>query len=347
MRVRFGAGALQHLPDEVRDLGLGDVLVIVSPGHRAQGEAVATQLGHRCVGVLAEARMHVPIEVATRARDEADRVRADGLVAVGGGSAIGLAKAIALTSRLPIVAVPTTYAGSEMTSIWGLTEGGEKRTGRDQQVLPASVIYDPELTHDLPIGITVTSAINALAHAVEALYAPDISPVIALMAEEGVRALVAALPVIAQAPTDADARALAQYGAWLCGVCLGATTMSLHHKVCHVLGGALDLPHAATHTVVLPHVMAFNLPAAPEARGRLSHALNSDDPARTMWELAGTLGAPRSLRELGMAETDVTRVAALVIATQYPNPRPPTLAAVTAVLEEAWSGDRPGSRAFD
>ncbi|MGH3976944.1 MAG: maleylacetate reductase, partial [Pseudonocardiaceae bacterium] len=248
MRVRFGTGSLSKLPDELDDLGLRRVLVLCSPGQEDTAALVAEALGDRSVGILAEAVMHVPQEIAQRATGEAIRVGADGCVAVGGGSAIGLGKAIALDHGLPIVAVPTTYAGSEMTPVWGLTAEGRKTTGRDPRVLPRSVVYDPDLTHSLPAAMSVTSGINAIAHAVEALYAPDATPIISLMAEDGVRALAAALPRIAADPADHAARSEALYGSWLCGACLGATTMSLHHKLCHALGGTLNLSHAQTHT---------------------------------------------------------------------------------------------------
>jgi maleylacetate reductase len=341
MRVRFGAGSLASLPDEVAHLGLGRVLVLCSPEQAATGEAVADALGDRAAGVLAEARVHVPVEVAARARDRAAELGADGCVAVGGGSAVGLGKAVALEHGLPVVAVPTTYAGSEMTPVWGLTEGGRKRTGRDRRVLPRSVLYDPELTVSLPARLSVTSGVNALAHAAEGLYAPDASPVVSLMAEEGARALAAALPAVVADPADLDARAGAQYGAWLCGAVLGATTMSLHHKLCHAIGGALDLPHAETHTAVLPHALAFNLAAAPAAAAALSRALGAADPAREVWELAGRLGAPRALRDLGMGEADVERVAELALAEPYANPRPVTRDGVEALLRRAWAGDPP------
>ncbi|MGY1714520.1 maleylacetate reductase [Geodermatophilus nigrescens] len=342
MRVVFGPGVVARLPDEVAALGLTRVLVLCSPEQEDTGRAVAAALGDRAAGVLAEARMHVPVEVATRARELARELGADGCVAVGGGSAVGLGKAIALEHGLPVVAVPTTYAGSEMTPVWGLTEAGEKRTGRDVRVLPVSVVYDPELTLGLPPGMSATSGLNAVAHAVEGLYAPDATPIVSLMAEEGARALVAALPRVVADGADLDARSEAQYGAWLCGAVLAATTMSLHHKLCHTLGGTLDLPHAPTHTVVLPHALAFNQPAAPGAVAALSRALGgAPDPARALWELAGRLGAPRSLRELGMAEADVDRIADLAVANPYANPRPVTRDGVAALLRAAWAGEPP------
>jgi maleylacetate reductase len=342
MRVVFGAGSLAQLPDEVAALGLTRVLVLCSPEQEATGQQVATALGAKAAGVLPEARMHVPIEVARRAREVAAGLGADGCVAVGGGSAIGLGKAIALEHALPVIAVPTTYAGSEMTPVWGLTEGGQKRTGRDLRVLPHSVLYDPELTLTLPAGMSATSGVNAIAHAVEGLYAPDATPVVSLMAEEGVRALSGALPRIVADGADRDARAEAQYGAWLCGAVLAATTMSLHHKLCHTLGGTLDLPHAPTHTVVLPYALAYNQSAAPQAVAALSRALGGvPDPAKTLWELAGRLGAPRSLADLGMKEEDIAHIAELAVANPYANPRPVTRDGIESLLRAAWTGTTP------
>jgi maleylacetate reductase len=342
MRVVFGPGSLASLPDEVAALGLTRVLVLCSPEQEVTGKQVADALGDRAAGVLPEARMHVPVEVARRARELAAELGADGCVAVGGGSAVGLGKAIALEHDLPVIAVPTTYAGSEMTPVWGLTEGGQKRTGRDLRVLPRSVVYDPELTLTLPAGLSATSGMNAIAHAVEGLYAPDATPIVSLMAEEGTRALAAALPRVVADGGDLDARGEAQYGAWLCGAVLAATTMSLHHKLCHTLGGTLDLPHAQTHTVVLPHALAYNQPAAPGAVAALSRALGGvPDPAQELWELAGRLGAPRSLAELGMQEDDIPRIADLAVANPYANPRPVTRDGVEALLRAAWAGEPP------
>lgn len=263
MRVRFGAGSVPELPDEIALLGLDQVVVLCSPLTTDTAEMVVGILGDRCVGLLPRARMHVPRADATGAHEAAERAGAQGCVAVGGGSAVGLGKAVALAAGLPVLALPTTYAGSEMTPIWGVTENGGKRTGRDRRVLPRAVVYDPELTISLPVGLSVVSGINAVAHAVEGLYAPDSTPIIDAMAAEGARTLLSALPRLVENSTDLSARTDALTGAWLCGAVLGATTMSLHHKICHVLGGILDLPHASTHTVVLPHVLAYNSPAGP------------------------------------------------------------------------------------
>ncbi|GHF35917.1 maleylacetate reductase [Amycolatopsis bartoniae] len=338
MRVVFGPGRLADLHAEVSELGLHRLLVLTTPNQRALADRVAGLLGDRAAGVFAGARMHVPAEVAAAGQSHAREVDADGCVAIGGGSTIGLGKAIALETGLPVVAVPTTYSGSEMTPVWGITEAGRKRTGRDPAVLPRSVLYDPDLTTSLPAVLSGTSGINALAHAVESLYAPDTSPVIGLFAEEGIRCLAAALPAITADPSDRDARSEALRGAWLCGACLGATTMSLHHKLCHVLGGTFDLPHAPTHAVVLPHVAAFNLPAAPAAHAALSRALETAHPARALADLATAVGAPRSLAELGLREADLPEVIEQVLAQPYANPRTPAHDDLDALLTAAHSG---------
>ncbi|NGO08055.1 maleylacetate reductase [Streptomyces sp. HC44] len=341
MRVVMGPGVVGRLADEIDRAGLKRVLVLCSPQQEELGHAAAHLIGDRAGGVHPHARMHVPVESAAEAGDRAVELGADGCVAVGGGSAIGLGKAIALDHGLKLIAVPTTYAGSEMTSVWGLTENGRKRTGKDLRVLPVSVLYDPELTLSLPAVASATSGMNAIAHAVEALYAPDASPIISLMAEDGVRSLATTLPAVVADGADTKARAEAQYGAWLCGACLGATTMSLHHKLCHTLGGTLDLPHADTHTVVLPHALAYNQPSTPAAVAALERALGGSDPAVALWELARNLGAPGSLRELGMKEEAIDQIVELALADPYANPREVTSEGLTRLLRRAWSGEPP------
>ncbi len=342
VRVVMRPGAsVTAVPGEAERLGLRALLVVCGPRGTETAEAVARALGDACAGVFARARQHVPVEVADEAVHAARAAGADGLVAVGGGSAIGLGKAIALRTELPLIAVPSTYSGSEMTSVWGLTEHGAKRTGRAPSVLPRSVVYDPELTLTLPVPLSVTSGINALAHAAEALYAPDASPLVSLTAEEGARAMAGALPAVAADPGDLEARGRALYGAWLCGTALGATTMGLHHKLCHVLGGTFGLPHAETHTVVLPYVLAHNAPAAPEAMTALARALGTDNPAEALQDLAGGLGAPRSLAQLGLEEADLATAAAQVTSQAYPNPRRTSTAEALKILRAAYTGDRP------
>ena len=341
VRVVFGAGALAHLEREIDALGARRALVLATPEQAGQAEEVARRLGARCAGVFARAVMHVPIETARAAREEAARVGADCAVAIGGGSTTGLGKAIALESALPILAIPTTYAGSEMTTIYGITEGGLKKTGRDARVLPRTVIYDPELTLGLPVGLSATSGMNAIAHAVEALYAVDANPIVSMIAEEGIRALAAGLPAVVAAPRDLAARANALYGAWLCGVALNGTSMALHHKLCHTLGGSFNLPHAETHTVVLPHAVAYNAKAAPEAMARIARALGAADAATGLYALEAHLGTPLSLKQLGMPESGLEQTADLAVASPYPNPRPLERAAIRKLLDDAFHGRAP------
>jgi maleylacetate reductase len=341
-RVVFGAGSLDELPREIGLLGAERALVLSTPEQTPQAEDVAKRLGERCAGIFPRAVMHVPIETARAAREEALRLGVDCAVAIGGGSTTGLGKAIALESALPIVAIPTTYAGSEMTPIYGITEGGLKKTGRDPRVLPKTVIYDPTLTLGLPVGLSVTSGMNAIAHSVEGLYARDANPINSMMAEEGIRALAQGLPRVKAKPADPDARSDCLYGAWLCGAVLGAVGMALHHKLCHTLGGTWNLPHAETHTVLLPHAAQYNAAAAPEAMGRVARALGVKDAARGLYDLAKSLGAPVALKAIGMPEGDLDRAAELATTSPYWNPRPIERAAIRALLDRAYHGTPPG-----
>jgi maleylacetate reductase len=340
-RVIFGAGALDALPDEVARLG-ARALVLCTPEQRSVAEDAARRLGGRAVGVYDRAVMHVPIETARAAREEASRLGADCCVAVGGGSTVGLGKAIALEFGLPIIAVPTTYAGSEMTPIWGLTEAGQKRTGRDPRVLPRTVVYDPMLTLTLPPGLSATSGMNAIAHCVEALYASDRNPITSLMAEEGIRALGRSLPRIIDEPKDVEARSEALYGAWLGGAVLGSVGMALHHKLCHTLGGSFNLPHAETHTIVLPHAARYNESRTPEAMARAARALGRPgDAPGALWDLARSLGTPMALEAIGMQRADLDRATDSATKSPYPNPRPVERDGVRALLDDAFAGRRP------
>jgi len=340
-RVIFGAGALSQLSHEIELLGAKRALVLSTPEQADSARRVAEMLGDRAAGIFAKAVMHVPIESAREARAEARRLGADCAVAIGGGSTTGLGKAIALETGLPILAIPTTYAGSEMTPIYGLTEGGVKKTGRDVRVLPKTVIYDPELTLTLPLAMTVTSALNAIAHAAEGLYAIDANPITSLMAEEGIRACAAALPRLAVDGRDLDARGDALYGAWLCGSVLGAVAMGLHHKLCHTLGGSFALPHAELHAVILPHALAYNAPQVPQAMARIARALGAPEAAQGVQDLAARHAAPTSLKAIGMPEEGLDRVAELAAQNQYPNPRPLERGALRALLQRAFDGVSP------
>jgi len=341
VRVVFGAGVFDRLPEEVERLGATRVLVIASPGRRSAADDLARRLGPAAAGVFAEAAVHVPIEVVRAACETARRLEADCCVTIGGGSTIGLGKAIALERALMIVAVPTTYSGSEMTPIHGVTAAGVKTTGRDPRVLPKVVMYDPTLTVSLPRGISGPSGMNAIAHSVEALYAPDANPIVSLCAAEGIRALARALPIVVEQPANLEARADALYGAWLSGAALGATSMGLHHKLCHALGGAFHLPHADVHTVILPHATSFNGSAAPGAMRVVADSLGASDAAQGLYVLAVRIGAPTSLKEIGMPADGLDRAARLATEQPYANPRPIEYAGVRRLLDDAYRGIRP------
>jgi alcohol dehydrogenase class IV len=339
-RVVFGGGAARReLVGEADQLGADRLLLIATEQEAPLARELAAPLGNKIAGTFLGVRPHVPVEVAEAARQLARDIQADALLSVGGGSTTGTAKAVALTSGLPILAVPTTYAGSEVTPVWGMTEAARKTTGTDLRVLPRTVVYDPELTLTLPAELSAASGLNALAHCVEAFWAPRRNPISALAAEEGIRALAGALPLVQRNPTDLDARAELLYGAYLAGSAFAVAGSGLHHKICHVLGGAYDLPHAQTHAIVLPHVLAFNAPAAPEAARRVARALGVADPVAGLRALTAELGIPAGLRALGMRAEQVDEAAELVEPTvPADNPRHADRAALRELIQAAWAG---------
>jgi maleylacetate reductase len=341
VRIVFGQGTINQVADEVSRLNCRRALILSTPQQQRDAERLASHLGGFAAGVFAGAVMHTPVDVTEQAMSLLRELDSDCTIALGGGSTIGLGKAIALRTDLPQIVIPTTYAGSEATPILGETKGGRKTTQRSLKVLPEVIIYDVDLTLTLPPGLTATSGMNAMAHAVEALYAENANPVISLLAEQAIAMLASALPRIVRNPRDRDARSDALYGAWACGTCLGAVGMALHHKLCHVLGGSFGLPHAETHTVVLPHAAAFNASAAPEAMARVARALGVREAAQGLFELAGKLGAPRSLREIGMSDGGLDHAADLAVASPYWNPRPIERAAIRALLQDAYDGRPP------
>jgi maleylacetate reductase len=340
-RVVFGAGSLASLPAEMDRLGVKRILIVSTRGRSELSHRATELLGDRVAGTFDEAVVHVPEAVAARGIVAAASARADCIVSVGGGSPIGVAKAIAMATLLPIVAVPTTYSGSEMTPVWGLTRDAVKQTGRDSRVQPRTVIYDPELTLELRPSVSAASGVNAIAHCVEALYAPDANPVTSWMAEEGIRALSESLRVIVQSPRDIEARTRALYGAWLAGSSLAGVQMGLHHKLAHVLGGSFDLPHAKTHSVLLPYAVEYNAAAAPEAMSIVARALGGTSGPGALYDLGRQLGTPASLAEIGLKEADLDRAADLATERSYPNPAPVTREGILSILRKALKGARP------
>jgi maleylacetate reductase len=336
-RVVFGVGSVDRLGEEVDRLGARRALALA--GKRTV-DGLVERLGDRCAGAFTDVQQHVPVALAARATETARELGADCLVAMGGGSATGLAKAVALEHRAPIVCVPTTYSGSEMTPIYGLTGPEGKRTGRDPRAQPTAVLYDPALTVGLPAAVTGPSGMNALAHCAEALYAPGANPVSSLLASEGARALHRGLPAAVADPADLAARSDALLGAFMAGAALAAG-VGIHHQLCHLLGGTYGLPHAELHAVLLPHAVRFVAPAAPAAVARLAVALGVDDAAAALWDLARRLGAPAGLGELGLAEAELDRAAGLAAAQVAQRPRPAGVEELRALLDDAWRGRRP------
>uniref|UniRef100_UPI003F496166 maleylacetate reductase n=1 Tax=Nonomuraea bangladeshensis TaxID=404385 RepID=UPI003F496166 len=334
-RVLIGQGACDRVAGEVERLGGERVLLVSTPSAAAASERVAGALGTCLAARFDRAAPHTPVTVTAQAMAVVEATRTDCVIAIGGGSAIGLAKAVSARTGMPQIAVPTTYAGSEATPVLGETENGVKTTRRDPALAPGTIIYDPDLTLGMPRGLTRTSAMNALAHAVEALWAPDATRLTDALATEAVDGILRALPEVLADPADPDARGQLQTAAWLAGVCLAQTRMGLHHQLAHVLGGSFDLPHAELHTILLDHVMAYNLPSAPGALARLTR-LVGPNPVQVVARLTREYEGPTTLGALGIPLDGLRGIAERVAANPYPNPRPLTADAVLDLLERAW-----------
>lgn len=341
MRVVFGTGTIDKLPDELERLGVKRALVLASRRQQAELGDLAALTGGRAAGLFDGAVVHTPVAVTERAMAAVGELKPDGVVAIGAGAATGLSKAIALRTDLPQLILPTSYAGSEMTPVLGETVDNVKTTQSSPKILPEAVIYDVNLTLSMPAKFSAISGLNAIAHAAEALYARDGNPITSLMAEEAIAKLASSLPEVVARPHDLAARSDALYGAWLCAACLGTVGMALHHKLCHTVGALFDLPHAETHAVLLPHTIAFNTPAAREAIGRAARALGASNAADGLFDLSAKLDAPRSLAEIGMPQDGIAKAAALATKNPYWNPRPIEEDGIRDLLARAWSGAPP------
>lgn len=341
VRVRFGIGASHAVAEDVRALGCSRVLILSTPQQVASAMRTAEDLGPLAAGIFSKAAMHTPTEITAEALAHVAEVRADCLVAVGGGSTTGLGKAIALRTDLPQVVIPTTYAGSEATAILGQTENGLKTTITDDRAQPEVIIYDPCLVAGLPVSMTVTSALNAVAHAVEALYARDRNPLSSMLAMEGIRAFARGLPQVVADPHDLTARGETLYGAWLCGTVLGQVGMALHHKLCHALGGSFNLLHAETHAVILSHAVAYTEPAVADLLAPVAQALGGATAGAALHAFSARMGAPMALRDLGMMEADLDRATEIATRNPYWNPRPVDPVLLRALLQRAWAGEPP------
>ncbi|UXM92507.1 maleylacetate reductase [Paenarthrobacter sp. JL.01a] len=349
-RVLFGTGQVStNIAREARRLGSRRIMAIAS-----KSEASAARASLNDVPVALwwhNVAQHVPVEVAESARSAAAEAEIDLIVCVGGGSTTGLAKAVALTSGIPVVAVPTTYAGSEATNMWGITENRTKTTGIDDKVLPVTVIYDATLSRTLPVALSVSSGLNALAHCVDSLWAPKADPINQALALEGTRAIARALRGIVSNPDDMDAREQALYGCYLAAVSFASAGSGLHHKICHVLGGTFDLPHAETHATILPYVLALNAPSVPELSSRLAEALSTPEANNrqapegavdALNALRDILGAPTRLSDYGFKATDISEAVHRILkVAPASNPAPVTEASIRRLLSDALDGTAP------
>lgn len=341
--IIFGSGSISKTPDQLKLQGLSKPLILSTPEQVDQAEALRSILTKHVEvpGIFSEATMHTPLHVTEKALEYCKEKNPDCLISIGGGSTIGLGKAMSVRNGLYHIVIPTTYAGSEVTPVVGETVDGKKTTRSDSKILPSMVIYDVDLTMTLPVAMSVTSGINAIAHAAEALYAKNGNPITNLFAQEGVKALASALPELIRDSSSISARSSAQYGAWLCGTCLGTVGMSLHHKLCHTLGGSFNLPHSQTHTIVLPHAMAYNAPKVPGAMKLLADALpDSDgDAIRGLNSLLAKTNAPRSLKDFGMKESDIDKAADIAVSNAYWNPREIERDLIRELIRRAWAGE--------
>ena len=342
-RVVFGDGSVRAVPDELEALGARTTMIIASGSSRSAADALHEQMGDRVVARIDQVNPHVPLVDIERARNLAATSSSEAVVSIGGGSAVGLGKNIALALPVKHLAVPTTYSGSEMTPVHGHTADGVKRSGRDPQAKPNTVVYDPELSRALPMAVTAGSVMNAMAHCIEALYAERRNPVTSSIATEGLRALRSGLVRVVSDQHDRDGRTSLLYGAFLAGTALGAVGIAIHHKICHVLGGTFGLSHGDANAVILPQAVAATAPFEPEVMARVAEALERADPAAGLFDLAAAAGAPSSLAQLGMKEVDLDRAADLILENPGFSPRPVERLWIRQLLDGAFLGKKPQS----
>ncbi len=341
VRVVFGVDSKLALADEIRRLGCSRAVIIVVQAHADTAYKFAHQIGDLCIGIFSDVEMHTPLAITEQALDYVKEIEADCLIALGGSAAIGLSKAIALRTNLPQIALPMTFSGAEATTLLNETTNGQKTHVRSLAVLPEAILYDVSLTLPIPKQVIAATGMMAIAHAIEALYAPDRTPAIMLLAEEGIRIFAQTLPELHANPLDMLARTRALHGAWLCGSCLNATSMGLHHKLCEILGGSFHLSHFETHAALLPYTVGYNAAVVPDAMLRVARALRSGNAVQGLFDLVRYLGLTPSLAELGFKREHIERAAELVIANPVPNPRPLRRSAIRALLDAALVGAEP------
>ena len=338
-KIYFGDGQLKKLPAIVNELGGTRLFVISTSRTMAIVDELINLFGNKNVSHFSKIVQHVPKMVVDEAIAVAKENRSNLIVAIGGGSAIGLAKGMALENHLPILAIPTTYAGSEMTNIYGISSGGMKTVGRDLGVLPKTVIYDPSLTAKMPIALAATSSMNAMAHLIEAIYAHDCNPITYQTSLMGIRFLKEGMELLISEKSLENANANLQFGAYLAGKALCEVTMSLHHKAAHVLGGSFGMEHGRVHTALLPYVLEYQMPGiAKTVSSDLQNIFNDQSPALKLRTLARQMGSATTLKAIGFKEQDIPEAARLVVAKPFPNPVEITEKGIEALLKRAYQG---------
>jgi alcohol dehydrogenase class IV len=337
-KVFFGEGSFSTVAKLLANYD--KAFVIAGERQAACVQQLIDELGKERVIHFSNIVQHVPVELVEQARQQQVQAQTNVLVAIGGGSAIGLAKALALQNEHDIIAVPTTYAGSEMTNIWGLTTTAGKTTGRDMKVLPKYVVYDPMFTANMPTSLAATSAMNAMAHLMEAVYAHDTNPITYGYALDGMRKLREGLELLATTKQmTIQINQLLQYGSFIAGKALCDVSMSLHHKLAHVLGGTFGLAHADVHTVLQAYVLEYQWDAlSSSVQQDFKEALQHPYPPVALQTLAKNVKAPTQLKEIGFTEKDIDKAVDTVLAKPYANPKPITKAGLEQLLQNALGG---------
>jgi alcohol dehydrogenase class IV len=374
--IIFGAGSLAKLGDAVAVYGWKRLMLCTSPSLRKNGTVarIESALGERLVAVFEDVSPHVQMAQVTQALKLADQCAIDAVIGLGGGSPIGMAKAVSMNLEakragievaqarypaeppaIPGIAIPTTYAGSEMTPTYGITQemndgSTRKVTTRDDKVTPKLVIYDPELTLDVPPSVTASSGINALAHCIEALYSIRRNPLSTAAALLGIRYISQSLLRCSQQGDDLEARTQMMIGANLGGQCLATVTMGVHHGTCHVLGGTANVPHGIANSIILPHAIRFNLDTVASLIAQAGEAMGivrdgkSDGQvgealAQAVYTLVGQMGLPQRLRDAGVPEELLPKLAENMLKSKAVNENPKPVTSVEqamSLLRAAW-----------
>jgi maleylacetate reductase len=354
--IIFAPGSARQVGQAAERRGWRNLMLCANRSMQSNGtiDSIKSSLGERLVAVYDRVQPHVQDiqfhEVLATTREKS----VDAVIGLGGGSSLGMAKAVGFESHLPIIAIPTTYAGSEMTSVYGITHTDEdpprKVTVSDPGVTPKLVLYDPELTLALPPALTASTGINALAHCMEALYSKTRTPISTAAAVHGVRHIIGALLNCYLDGKDLEARTQMLLGSHLAGFSLASASMGLHHGLCHVLGGTANVPHGIANAIILPHAIRFNADAtatqlipAAEAIGvpvnRVNPMVVVEALVQKIFYLIGKMTLPQRLRDAGVAESDLSRLAQIAFQnrTVQNNPNPITEPAqIETLLREAW-----------